>query len=58
MLSENIINKIKFLERFPRILEILRLRNYINKQLAKFYLFMHLVIIIIGILSNTFMLFY
>jgi len=58
MLSENIINKIKFLERFPRILELLRLRNYINKQIAKFYLFMHLFIIVIGILCNTIMLFY
>lgn len=36
ILSDNIINKIKFLERYPRILELLRVRNYINKKLAKF----------------------
>jgi hypothetical protein len=57
MLSENITNKIKILDRFPRILEILRLRNYINKKIGKFYLFLHLVIIILGILSNTYLLF-
>lgn len=32
MLSENIINKIKFLDRFPRILAILKIRNNINKN--------------------------
>jgi hypothetical protein len=46
MLSENIINKIKFLDRFPRILAILRLRTYINKKIIKIYLFMHLVLIL------------
>ena len=32
MLSENIINKIKLLDRFPRILAILKIRNNINKK--------------------------
>ena len=57
MLSENIINQIKIFDRFPIILRILRLRTYINKKIAKFYLFLHLVIIILGLLSNTYMLF-
>ena len=46
MLSENIINKIKILDRFPRILAILRLRTYINKKTIKIYLFLHLVLIL------------
>ena len=46
MLSENIINKIKILDRFPRILAILRLRTYINKKIIKIYLFLHLVLIL------------
>jgi len=57
MLSENIINKIKILDRFPRILAILKIRNNINKKIAKVYLFIHLVLILGGILSNTYMLF-
>lgn len=57
MLSENIINKIKFLDRFPRILAILKIRNNINKKIAKLYLFIHLVLILWSILSNTYMLF-
>jgi hypothetical protein len=56
MLSENIINKIKLLDRFPRILAILKIRNNINKKIAKLYLFMHL-FILLGILSNVYMLF-
>lgn len=56
LLSENIINQIKIFDRFPIILRILRLRTYINKKIAKFYLFLHLVIIILGLLSNTYML--
>ena len=43
MLSENIINRIKFLDRFPKILAILKLRNNINKGIAKVYLIIHLV---------------
>jgi len=31
MLSENVINKIKILERFPRILALLKIRNNIDK---------------------------
>src|ERR1700730_5937599 len=57
MLSENIINKISFLDKYPRILNLLKLRNNINKQISKFYLFMHLTIIVIGIISNIFMFF-
>jgi hypothetical protein len=57
MLSEKIINRIKFLERYPKILALLNLRILINKTIAKFYLFIHFLIIIITILSNTYMLF-
>ena len=57
LLSENIINRIKFLDKYPRILELLKLRNYVNKQLVKFYLLMHLITIILGILGNTSMFF-
>lgn len=57
MLSENIINKIVFLEKYPRILTLLKLRNNINKKVSKFYLLMHLIIIILGILGNIIMFF-
>ena len=52
MLSENIISKISFLEKYPKILNLLKLRNNINKKVAKFYLLMHFFIIIFGILGN------
>ena len=55
MLSENIINRIKFLDKFPRLLTILKFRNTINKKIAKFYLILHLVIILWGILCNIYM---
>lgn len=57
MLSENIINKIGFLEKYPRILKLLKLRNNINKKVSKFYLLMHFFIITMGILGNIFMFF-
>lgn len=57
MLSENIINKIVFLDKYPRILSLLKLRNNINKKVSKFYLLMHFIIIIFGILGNIWMFF-
>jgi hypothetical protein len=57
MLSENIINRIKFLDRFPRILALLKTRNLINKKIAKFYLVLHLLLILWGILCNIYMFF-
>nr|YP_009653004.1 hypothetical protein [Laccaria amethystina]QCG70062.1 hypothetical protein [Laccaria amethystina] len=57
MLSENIINKIGFLEKYPKILKLLKLRNNINKKISKFYLLMHFIIITIGILGNIYMFF-
>jgi hypothetical protein len=57
MLSENIINKIVFLEKYPRILSLLKLRNNINKKVSKIYLLMHIIIIIFGILGNIYMFF-
>jgi hypothetical protein len=56
MLSEKIINKITFLDRFPRILAILNLRNNINKKIAKLYLLIHLILIIWALLCNLYML--
>jgi hypothetical protein len=57
MLSENIINKIGFLEKYPRILKLIQLRNNINKKISKIYLFIHFILIIIGILANIYMFF-
>jgi len=57
MLSENIINQMVFLEKYPRLLKLLRLRNVINKKVSKFYLLMHFIIIISGILGNIYMFF-
>lgn len=57
MLSENIINQMVFLEKYPRLLKLLKLRNVINKKVSKFYLLMHFIIIISGILGNIYMFF-
>ena len=57
MLSDNIINKIDFLEKYPRILNLLKLRNNINRKVSKLYLLMHFFIIIFGILGNIWMFF-
>lgn len=56
MLSENIINRIKFLDRYPKILALLKLRNKINKGVMKVYLIIHIILILGGILSNLYML--
>nr|AFP72254.1 liner plasmid accessory protein [Agaricus bisporus var. bisporus H97] len=40
MLSENIINRISFLDKYPRILKLLKLRNNINRKISKFHLCM------------------
>jgi len=55
MLSENIINKITFLEKYPRILQLIKLRNNINKKIYKLYLIMHLILILTSILGNLYM---
>nr|YP_010160548.1 hypothetical protein K4Y30_mgp20 [Gymnopilus junonius]QRH17734.1 hypothetical protein [Gymnopilus junonius] len=57
MLSDNIISKIAFLEKYPKILNLLKLRNNINKKVSKIYLLMHFNIIIFGILGNIWMFF-
>jgi hypothetical protein len=54
MLSEQIINKFTFLEKYPKILKLLRFRNYLNKKINKIYLIMHLLLIIISILGNIY----
>ena len=55
MLSEQIINKIKFLEKYPKILKLFKLRNNINKSLNKIYLTIHIIFIILTLLGNLFM---
>jgi hypothetical protein len=57
MLNDNIINKIGFLEKYPRILNLLKLRNNINRKVSKIYLLMHFIIIIFGLLGNIWMFF-
>lgn len=57
MLSDNIINRIKFLEKYPIILKLLRLRNIINRKVAKFHLWMHFIWILAGLLCNIYMFF-
>jgi uncharacterized protein YjgD (DUF1641 family) len=57
MLSENIINRLTFLEKYPRIMKLLKLRNFINKKVAKFHLFMHFLIILLTLLGNIVMFF-
>ena len=54
MLSEQIINKIKILDKYPKIMKLFKLRNNINKSLNKFYLITHLTIIILTILANIY----
>jgi hypothetical protein len=46
MLTENFINRIRFLDKYPRILQILRFRNTINRKISKFYLFWHFIVIL------------
>lgn len=55
MLSENLINRIRFLDKYPRILKLLRLRNNINRKISKFYLLTHVVVILGGLIGNIYM---
>jgi len=57
MLSEQIINKIKFLDKYPKIIKLLKLRNKINKSLNKIYLTIHIILIILTILANIYIFF-
>jgi hypothetical protein len=57
LLSEKLIKRIKFLDRYPRILAILKLRTEINKRIALLYLFLHFFLMIVTILGNTYMLY-
>ena len=57
LLSENIINRITILEKYPRILYLLKLRNNVNKKINKLILITHLIIILFGIIGNLFMFF-
>ncbi len=55
MLSEQIINKITWLEKFPKILYLLNLRAKVNKTLIKVHMFGHLFLLICGLISNIYM---
>ena len=55
MLSEGVINKIKFLEKYPKIIKLLKLRSDIKRSLNKIYIFIHIILIIFTILGNIFM---
>lgn len=57
LLSENILNRIKFLENYPRILRFLRFRNSVNKKMNKVIFITHFLILLIGILGNLYMFF-
>jgi hypothetical protein len=56
LLSEQLINRFTFLEKYPRILKLLRLRIFINKKINKFYLIIHLILIIFAVLGNIYIL--
>lgn len=58
MISDNVINRIKFLDKYPRILNLLKLRNYFNKKISFVYLSIHFFLIIFGILTNIWVFFY
>jgi hypothetical protein len=57
LLSENIINRISILEKYPKILYLLNLRNKLNKKLIKTYLMLNLIIILLSISGNIWMFF-
>lgn len=57
MLSENIINKLTFLEKYPRILKLIQIRNNINKKVIKLYLIVHLILVLTSLLGNLYMFF-
>lgn len=56
-LSQNFINRITFLEKYPKLLSLLNLRNNINKKISKLYFFVHFFFIILGLLGNLYMFF-
>jgi hypothetical protein len=56
LLSEQLINRFTFLEKYPRILKLLRLRIFINKKINKFYLIIHFILIIFAVLGNIYIL--
>jgi hypothetical protein len=57
MLSENIINRLKFLENYPKLFKLLQLRNNINKKVSKIYLGIHVIMISLAFLGNVYMFF-
>ena len=57
LLSENIINRITWLEKYPKILYLLKIRNKLNKKIIKAYVLTHLFFILLGLIGNLYMFF-
>ena len=55
MLSENIINRIGIFNKYPRILNWIKFKTNLNKKISKFYLLMHLILILLTLLGNIVM---
>ena len=55
LLTENIINRIKFLDNYPRIKKLLKIRSDINRNLIKFYLLADFGSILMVLLANIYM---
>jgi hypothetical protein len=57
LLSENIIKRIKFLDRYPSILAILKMKTEINTKITQIYLIQQFLILLVTIIVNTYMFF-
>ena len=57
LLSDSVVNRIKFLEKYPNILKLLTMRSNINKKINNANLIFHFIIIIFGLIGNIFMFF-
>jgi hypothetical protein len=57
LLSDKVLNQFTFLEKYPRVLYFLKLRNSINRKIALIYLIVHLILILFGLIGNIYMFF-
>jgi hypothetical protein len=58
LLSDSILNKLTFLEKWPRVLKILRFRNSLNRKVSVVILAIHFLIITSGFILNVLMFLY
>jgi hypothetical protein len=58
LLSDSILNKLTFLEKWPRVLKILRFRNSLNRKVNVVILAIHFLIISTGFILNVLMFLY